>query len=487
MKQISKQRALVLLCTALTLGATGCSKKDIAPQEKPAVPVTVQAPARGNLSQTTAFTGRVLPDDSVAIIPKLSGEVAATFFEVGDTVKKGDVLFSINPTLYDLQVQQADAGVKAAQAAVRAIEASIALAKGSSYDAQLLQSESALKQAQSARKWTDDTYDIYDDSYSATSNLLRSKVKQAEQGMKAAEAAYLALKEIPETDPKEVQGALDAYQIAKTAWQTADNAYDDFTGSYETQYNQLTQGLEQAEIGSDAAQRAYDLLASGKSLQEQLAVYQAQLEQAQSGYQQALTGLEQAKTQRGYASVTTPIAGVIEQKNVMRDGIATQSAPAYVVSDPGSLSVVFQVPSDAAHVLALEDAVTVEAGQKSYHARVVEIGNAVSAQSGLFSVKARLEGDTAGLLSGMAVKLTTDTAKVQNALLIPVKAIFYDVGNPYVYVVRDNKAVKTPIEVSLIAHDNAAVLSGLTQDDALIVTWSPNLGDGVALDVRQEG
>ena len=48
-------------------------------------------------------------------MPKMSGEIIATNFEVGDTVKAGDVLCEISDESIQPQIDQAQAGVSLAQ------------------------------------------------------------------------------------------------------------------------------------------------------------------------------------------------------------------------------------------------------------------------------------------------------------------------------------------------------------------------------------
>jgi RND family efflux transporter MFP subunit len=483
-------RALILFfCIALILSAAGCGQSADAVSQTAAIRVQVQTPTRGALAQTASFGGRITPDESVYVIGKVSGTVSATHYKIGDTVKKGDVLFEIDPADVNLSVAQVKAAYEAAQATV-------AQATGSTYAAQLLQAETALKQAQSALKWTDDTYDIYDDSFSSTSQLLRQKAKAYEAAAKQAKEAYLALRSAMENGDEiiedasapggmraptidEVEAAYQAYLAAQSAYQESDAAYDTYIGSYETQYNQLHQGLDQAEIGIDAAQKAYDLT-TGQAREELLAVVNAQLAQAKAGYDTALRQLS-------YTKVTCPIDGVVEQKNVAVNGMSSPSSAAYVVSNKDALNVTFNVSAEVAGNMSVGDAVTVENGTQSHTAEVVEIANAVGASTGLFAVKARIVGNLGDLPTGLAVKLTAITAKTQNGLIIPVAAVYYDKGNAYVYTVQGGAAVKTPVTLGILSNDSAEVIAGLSEASQIVTTWNPNLTDGSAVEIVQEG
>lgn len=157
----------------------------------------------------------------------------------------------------------------------------------------------------------------------------------------------------------------------------------------------------------------------------------------------------------------------------------------YVVSNKEILVVNFAVSADIAITMTIGDEVTVESGQRTYRAEITEIGTMVSASNGLLPIKARLV-DKADILSGVSVKLTAITNKAQDSLLIPVSAIYYDDGATYVYIVEENIAVKTPIEIGIISEDVAEVTSGLDDNSQIITSWNPNLIDGATVETSEE-
>jgi multidrug efflux pump subunit AcrA (membrane-fusion protein) len=75
---------------------SACSQQTAAQAESTAIKVVTAKPVVQSLEQTAAFPGRISPDESVQVIGKVAGTVFATYFEVGDTVKKGDLLYEID-------------------------------------------------------------------------------------------------------------------------------------------------------------------------------------------------------------------------------------------------------------------------------------------------------------------------------------------------------------------------------------------------------
>ena len=83
---------------ALTGGllATGCSRPQ-ARQTPPPPTVTVAAVQQKEIVEWSEFTGRTEPVESVEIRPRTSGYIQEVRFQSGQLVKKGDVLFVIDP------------------------------------------------------------------------------------------------------------------------------------------------------------------------------------------------------------------------------------------------------------------------------------------------------------------------------------------------------------------------------------------------------
>ena len=84
--------------STLTVGllTAGCSPK-AAQQERPPAAVTVAPVDQKEIVEWSEFTGHAEPVDSVEIRPRTSGYIQEVRFQSGQLVKKGDVLFVIDP------------------------------------------------------------------------------------------------------------------------------------------------------------------------------------------------------------------------------------------------------------------------------------------------------------------------------------------------------------------------------------------------------
>src|SRR4029077_15909725 len=86
--------ALVL---AFCLGLTGCAR---APSESPTaapIPITVSYPVERYVADYADFTARIAAVDAVEVRAHVWGYLDKVNFKEGALVKKGDVLFELDP------------------------------------------------------------------------------------------------------------------------------------------------------------------------------------------------------------------------------------------------------------------------------------------------------------------------------------------------------------------------------------------------------
>jgi multidrug efflux system membrane fusion protein len=102
------------------LTGSGCKKASVA-QQGP-LPVNVVTVIEKEVNEWDEFTGRLDPVESVEIRPRVSGYITEIHFEAGAIVKKGDLLYVIDPRPYQAdfdraaaEVQRMDAQLKLAQ------------------------------------------------------------------------------------------------------------------------------------------------------------------------------------------------------------------------------------------------------------------------------------------------------------------------------------------------------------------------------------
>jgi multidrug efflux system membrane fusion protein len=95
------------LAPALALALAACGRGD--PPPPPPPQVTVAAVLEREINEWDEFTGRMQAVETVEIRPRVSGQVQRVAFEEGKEVKKGDVLFVIDPRPYRAELARAAA------------------------------------------------------------------------------------------------------------------------------------------------------------------------------------------------------------------------------------------------------------------------------------------------------------------------------------------------------------------------------------------
>ncbi|MFL5327659.1 MAG: efflux RND transporter periplasmic adaptor subunit [Gemmataceae bacterium] len=116
------------LLTCLTFALAGCAR---APAEAAPVPaeVSVSHPIEREVTEFAEYTARMVAVDSVEVRARVWGYLDKVNFKEGAIVKKGDVLFEIDPLTYRAALNQAEGNLASAEARVERLTADLARAR----------------------------------------------------------------------------------------------------------------------------------------------------------------------------------------------------------------------------------------------------------------------------------------------------------------------------------------------------------------------
>ncbi|MGH8807129.1 MAG: efflux RND transporter periplasmic adaptor subunit [Noviherbaspirillum sp.] len=162
--------AALILSAAAALVLSACGKpaaQEVGQQPAGGPPISAATVLEKAIVETQEFSGRLEAVEHVEIRPRVSGFIASVNFKPGAEVKKGDVLFVIDPRPYEAEASRAEAAALAARA--KADLAKVELAR-----AEKLIAEKAIAQREADEKI--------------------SSVKELEATARAALAAYEAAK-----------------------------------------------------------------------------------------------------------------------------------------------------------------------------------------------------------------------------------------------------------------------------------------------------
>jgi membrane fusion protein, multidrug efflux system len=111
---------------AFLLGAIGCQSNTlkVAQDEPPAVPVS--QPVQREVTDYVEFTGQTKAVHSNDIIPQVTGYLVQMPFQEGAEVKRGDLLFEVDPRPYKAQLDQAQGQVDLVKAQLKLAKVNLA-------------------------------------------------------------------------------------------------------------------------------------------------------------------------------------------------------------------------------------------------------------------------------------------------------------------------------------------------------------------------
>ncbi|WP_396594473.1 efflux RND transporter periplasmic adaptor subunit [Brevundimonas sp. R86498] len=136
------RRAKIVAVSVILTGALyGCSQRSEAQGPPPAAPVTVAVPLAERVVDWDDFTGRFEATSSVEVRARVGGFVQSVHFRDGDFVRRGQLLFTLDP-------RAAQAQLAAARAALTQAEAQLALARTNLTRSEGLLASQAVSQAE---------------------------------------------------------------------------------------------------------------------------------------------------------------------------------------------------------------------------------------------------------------------------------------------------------------------------------------------------
>jgi membrane fusion protein, multidrug efflux system len=116
------RRSSAILALVLLAALLGCNEENKY-EPPPAPKVGVTQPAKRPVTRYLDLTGNTVALDKVELVARVVGFLREINYKDGAMVKRGDVLFVIEPAPYEAKVQQEEAGVAAAKAALDFAEA----------------------------------------------------------------------------------------------------------------------------------------------------------------------------------------------------------------------------------------------------------------------------------------------------------------------------------------------------------------------------
>jgi RND family efflux transporter MFP subunit len=287
---------------------------------------------------------------------------------------------------------------------------------------------------------------------------LQTRVKQAEAGVGAAEAAE-----------RQAKANLDAAQAAKVEADQDLNRYQEtFKAGASTQ-----QQVQQAEAKAKGAQANVERAAEG------IAEAQKQVARAKALVQEAQASLD-------YAVVHSPMDGVVLRKQAEPGDLAAPGRTLMTLQSPADLRLEAPVSESCARNIKLGDParVVVDAAGADLPVRVNEIVPAVDPKSRAFLVRADLPS-MPGLQPGLFGRLVFPCGP-RKVLAVPQEALISRGQLDLAFVVQDGRARLRLVTVGRTQQNWTEVLSGLSAGESVVLAPPRELVDGAAVTMKAE-
>lgn len=438
-------------------------------EAEPAIFVKIITLGTSEVPNEVSASGTVRPIVEAKIAPKIMSNVAAVYVHEGDSVSRGQVLIRLESRDLRAQLAQAEAGLSAASAGSGRAYTAI--------DLQRAQTSTGIASAEAGLKAAQEQLSLVKAGPRKQQRAqAHFAVAQAEAQMKNAEVELNRMKRLFEQDviPKQrLDGAQTTYDIAKAQYDSAKEQ------ASLTEEGSRTQEIAAAQQQVRQAEEAFRM-AKASVVQNKMSVSDSRV--AASQVAQARAGVEFARTQLSYATITSPISGVVSQRLVDPGDMVSPGVPVIAVQADVNYRLEATVPEKYVENMFIGKTVNVSIGSDNRTAEgtVAVISPAGDVSSHKFVVKVDLP---AGLKarSGQFGRISFPVSYT-SGVIIPGIALHDEGGLPTVFTVdRQNHARMQAVKVGRKIDGGFEILSGLKAGDRVIVENTGVLADGAVV------
>ncbi len=396
--------------------------------------------AKGSLDEVISATGKLRSVQTATLTWKTSGTVDRVNVKVGDSVKAGDILATLQQTSLPQNVILAQSDLVNAKKTLDDLDSQAEIAKVNA-----LQNISKLEQ-----QVKDAKYQL--DNFTAPTNMAGLSITDAVVQMKArldeARQAFEPYKFYPENN-----------QIRKDLKEALDSAQSDYNTAVKRL--QLEYNLEVADANLQKSWGDFNKWKNGPDPAD-IDATKARIAAAQATLNQAW--------------ISAPFNGKITLSEPMPGDQVTPNQIAFRLDDLGEMYVDLQVSEvDISQIEPGQLAtITVDAlRNKVYHGEVESVGMVSSTNQNVvnFPVTIKITDPDSELRPGMTCEVKILVNQKNDILLIPIQAVKVEDGKQVVYLMNTGQP-PTPVEVTL----------GISSDTfSELVSGNLKLGDVIVL------
>ena len=408
---------------------------------------------RGTLTQSIAGTGSVHASQSATLTWGTTGKVGAVNVGIGDKVAANQVLATLDQGSLPQAIIQAEVDLVTAQTELA--QATVSNTGKATAEQSVATAQKALQDAQN--KLDSTSYPRASDSLIGNTS---GQIVLARKNLARASDAYRAVQHLADDNSIKAQ-ALVNMTNAQMNLNTLLANYNWYTGQ------PTNLDLVQAQAARDVAS------AQLADAQRTLATYSDGSVPADLATAQAKVAIAQATLNE--ARITAPFPGVVTEADASVGDLVSPTTTAFRVDNTSHLLVDVAVSEVDINQVKIGLPVTMQfdaVPNKTYHGKVVKVNLAgdVVSNAVTFTITAELTDADLLVKPGMSATVTVVVKQVDNAILIPNRAILNLNGKHMVSVLQNGQVSQVEIQVGAASDTVSEVLSGLNEGDTIIFT-----------------
>jgi membrane fusion protein (multidrug efflux system) len=210
-------------------------------------------------------------------------------------------------------------------------------------------------------------------------------------------------------------------------------------------------------------------------------------EMATARLRSAKANLALAEINLRESAIISPIDGVVTAKYIDAGNLIKAGDRIVTVDDIKTVKIVVAAAERYSEKIldGIPARIRVDAlPEKVFKAKVYSVYPALDEQTNAVQVEIRLENDQLLLKPNMFARVTLITKQKDNAVIVHRDVVLGGKIDPYyVYVVNNNIAHKTPVQVGITQADRYEILDGLKPGQILVVNGMNFLKDGTKVEI----
>lgn len=221
----------------------------------------------------------------------------------------------------------------------------------------------------------------------------------------------------------------------------------------------------------------------------------AQLESLKAQVKQVEVALQQAETNLSYSYIRAPFAGYVAERNLdpgafvsgSTGSTSTFSRGILTLHEIGTVRTLIEVVEKDVPLIKIGQKAEIRAEaypDRAFDGEVTRVVQALNRATRTMTVEVDLPNRDHLLKGGMFARVEVMVGTHARAVQVPVDAVTRLDELQYVYIVKDGKAVKVPVELGVRVDNRIEVTKGLTGDEEVIVSGKDLVTDGTAIEAR---